>query len=74
MPGVFAMPGMSAMTMALGFMDRFRSMPMSDILRAALDLLVITIVALLIGWRPGGELWGGGRFSRSFCCSGSGWR
>lgn len=79
----FAMPGMFAMTMALGFMDTayavthnkekgfmdpFRSMPMSgsapvtgralsDILRAALDLLVITIVALLIGWRPGGELW-----------------
>lgn len=79
----FAMPGMFAMTMALGFMDtayavthnkekgfmdRFRSMPMagsapvtgralSDVIRAAMDLVVIVIVALVIGWRPGGELW-----------------
>ncbi len=78
----FAMPGMFAMTMALGFMDtayavthnkekgfmdRFRSMPMSssapvtgrafsDVIRAALDLTIIAIVALLIGWRSGGSL------------------
>lgn len=76
----FAMPGMFAMTMALGFMDtayavthnkekgfmdRFRSMPMSvsapvtgravsDLLRAAIDLLVIVAVAVVVGWRPGG--------------------
>lgn len=78
----FAMPGMFAMTMALGFMDtayavthnkekgfmdRFRSMPMSssapvigraasDVIRAAIDLAVIAGVALLIGWRSGGSL------------------
>ena len=78
----FAMPGMFAMTMALGFMDtayavthnkekgfmdRFRSMPMSssapvtgravsDVIRAALDLAIIAGVALLIGWRSGGSL------------------
>lgn len=78
----FAMPGMFAMTMALGFMDtayavthnkekgfmdRFRSMPMSssapvtgravsDVIRAAIDLGVIAGVALLIGWRSGGSL------------------
>lgn len=78
----FAMPGMFAMVMALGFMDtayavthnkekgfmdRFRSMPMSssapvtgralsDVLRAALDLVIIASVALLIGWRSGGSL------------------
>ncbi|TCN51760.1 ABC-type polysaccharide/polyol phosphate export permease [Rhodococcus sp. SMB37] len=78
----FAMPGMFAMTMALGFMDtayavthnkekgfmdRFRSMPMSpsapvtgralsDVIRAALDLVIIAGVALLIGWRSGGSL------------------
>lgn len=78
----FAMPGMFAMTMALGFMDtayavthnkekgfmdRFRSMPMSssapvtgravsDVIRAGIDLVVIAGVALLIGWRSGGSL------------------
>lgn len=78
----FAMPGMFAMTMALGFMDtayavthnkekgfmdRFRSMPMSssapvtgravsDVIRAAVDLVIIAAVALLIGWRSGGSL------------------
>ncbi len=77
----FAMPGMFAMTMALGFMDtayavthnkekgfmdRFRSMPMSasapvtgraasDLLRAAIDLVVIAVGALVIGWRSGGS-------------------
>ncbi len=78
----FAMPGMFAMTMAFGFMntafavtlnkekgfvDRFRSMPMSssavvtgrgvaDVMHASVDLAIIVGVALLIGWRPGGSL------------------
>ena len=78
----FAMPGMFAMTIAFGFMntafevtlnkekgfmDRFRSMPMSssavvtgrgvaDLIHATVDLAVIVGVALLIGWRPGGSL------------------
>lgn len=78
----FAMPGMFAMTTALGFMntafevtqnkekgfmDRFRSMPMSssavvtgrgvaDIIHATMDLVVIVALALLIGWRPQGSL------------------
>lgn len=78
----FAMPGMFAMTMAFGFMntaypvtltkekgfiDRFRSMPMTpsavvtgrgtaDIIHAAIDLAIIAGIALLIGWRSGGSL------------------
>ncbi|RLV56744.1 ABC transporter permease [Aeromicrobium phragmitis] len=78
----YAMPGMFAMTMAFGFMntafvvtlnkekgfmDRFRSMPMSpsavvtgrgvsDIIQAGVDLAVIAGVALVIGWRSGGSL------------------
>lgn len=78
----FAMPGMFTMTMAFGFMntaygvtlskekgfmDRFRSMPMSpsavvtgrgvaDIVHAAVDLVIIVAVALLIGWRSGGSV------------------
>jgi ABC-2 type transport system permease protein len=78
----YAMPGMFAMTIAFGFMntafavtlnkekgfvDRFRSMPMSssavvtgrgvaDIVHATVDLAIIVGVALLIGWRPGGSL------------------
>ena len=78
----YAMPGLFAMTMAFGFMntafavtlnkekgfvDRFRSMPMSssavvtgrgvaDIVHASVDLVIIVAVALLIGWRPGGTL------------------
>lgn len=77
----YAMPGMFAMTIAFGFMntafpvaqnkekgfmDRFRSMPMSssavvtgrgvaDIVQATVDLAVIVGIALLIGWRPGGS-------------------
>lgn len=50
-----------------GVMDRFRSMPMapsavvtgrgvSDVLRAALDLLVLAVIALVIGWRSQGSL------------------
>jgi ABC transporter DrrB family efflux protein len=78
----YAMPGMFAMTMAFGFMntayavtltkekgfiDRFRSMPMTpsavvtgrgtaDIIHAAVDLAIIAGIALLIGWRSGGSL------------------
>ena len=78
----FAMPGMFAMTMAFGFtntawavalskekgfIDRFRSMPMTpsavvtgrglaDIIHATIDLAVIAGIALLIGWRSGGSL------------------
>lgn len=77
----FAMPGMFAMTMAFGFMntafavtlnkekgfmDRFRSMPMSssavvtgrgvaDVIHAAVDLAIIAGLALVIGWRSGGS-------------------
>ncbi|HLS63405.1 MAG TPA: ABC transporter permease [Ruania sp.] len=77
----YAMPGLFAMTMAFGFMntafavtlnkekgfmDRFRSMPMSgsavvtgrgvaDIIQAALDLAVIGGIALIVGWRAGGS-------------------
>ncbi|WP_062217080.1 ABC transporter permease [Streptomyces sp. NBRC 109706] len=50
-----------------GVIDRFRSMPMassavvtgrgvSDVLHAALDLVVIAIIALVIGWRSNGGL------------------
>ncbi len=78
----YAMPGMFAITMAFGFtntafavtmskekgfMDRFRSMPMSpsavvtgrgiaDIIHASVDLLIIVAIALLIGWRSGGSM------------------
>ncbi|WP_159623416.1 ABC transporter permease [Ruania rhizosphaerae] len=78
----YAMPGMFAMTIAFGFMntafpvafnkekgfmDRFRSMPMSssavvtgrgvaDIIQAAVDLAVIVGIALAIGWRPAGPV------------------
>ncbi|HIZ36395.1 MAG TPA: ABC transporter permease [Candidatus Ruania gallistercoris] len=78
----YAMPGLFAMTMAFGFMntavavtlnkekgfmDRFRSMPMSssavvtgrgvaDIIQAAVDLAVIGAIALIVGWRAGGSL------------------
>lgn len=48
-------------------MDRFRSMPMSpsaavtgrgvaDLLHAAIDLAIIAGLALVVGWRPGGNL------------------
>ncbi|WP_375001013.1 ABC transporter permease [Aeromicrobium sp. CTD01-1L150] len=78
----YAMPGMFAMTMAFGFMntafavtlnkekgfvDRFRSMPMSssavvtgrgvsDVIQAAVDLTTIAVLALIIGWRSNGSL------------------
>lgn len=76
----FAMPGLFVMTMSFGFMntayavthnkekgfvDRFRSMPMSpsavvtgrsvsDIILALVDMAVIVAIALLAGWRSGG--------------------
>lgn len=78
----FAMPGLFVMTMSFGFMntayavthnkekgfvDRFRSMPMSpsavvtgrsvsDIILAVVDMAVIVAIALLAGWRSGGSL------------------
>lgn len=78
----FVMPGMFAMTVAFGFMntayvmalskdkgfmDRFRSMPMTpsavvtgrgvaDIIHASIDLAIIAGIALLVGWRPGGSV------------------
>lgn len=80
----FAMPGLFVMTMAFGFMntayavtqnkekgfmDRFRSMPMSpsavvtgrsvsDIIMACVDMVVIVTIALLVGWRSGGNFGG----------------
>lgn len=52
-----------------GVTDRFRSMPMapsavvtgrgvSDVLHAALDLAVLAVIALVIGWRSDGSLLG----------------
>jgi ABC transporter DrrB family efflux protein len=78
----YAMPGLFAMTMAFGFMntafamamskekgfiDRFRSMPMTssavvtgrgfaDIIQATVDLIVLVGIALVLGWRSGGGL------------------
>lgn len=78
----FAMPGLFVMTISFGFMntayavtlnkekgfiDRFRSMPMSssavvtgrsvsDIILAVVDMLVIAAIALAVGWRSGGSL------------------
>lgn len=61
----------TAMAMAIdkdrGITDRFRSMPMSpsavvtgrgvsDVLHAALDLVVLAALALVVGWRSGGGL------------------
>ena len=50
-----------------GFVDRFLSMPMApsavvtgrgtaDIIRAAIDLVVLIAIALVLGWRSGGTL------------------
>jgi ABC-2 type transport system permease protein len=78
----YAMPGLFAMTMAFGFMntafamamtkekgflDRFRSMPMTssavvtgrglaDIIQASVDLVILIGIALVLGWRSGGSL------------------
>ncbi|HWG98080.1 MAG TPA: ABC transporter permease [Pilimelia sp.] len=56
-----------AMTKEKGFIDRFRSMPMAssavvtgrgvaDLLHAAVDLVILVVIALVLGWRPGGGL------------------
>lgn len=50
-----------------GFIDRFRSMPMAssavvtgrgvaDLIHATMDLLILVAIALILGWRPGGDL------------------
>lgn len=50
-----------------GFIDRFRSMPMAssavvtgrgvaDLLHALVDLAVLVVIALVLGWRSGGSL------------------
>lgn len=52
-----------------GFIDRFRSMPMAssavvtgrgvaDLLQAAVDLVILAVIALVLGWRSGGTLGG----------------
>lgn len=56
-----------AMTKEKGFIDRFRSMPMAssavvtgrgvaDIIHATVDLVILVVIALVLGWRPGGGL------------------
>ena len=56
-----------ALSKEKGFIDRFRSMPMAssavvtgrgvaDLIQASVDLLVLAMVALVLGWRPGGGL------------------
>lgn len=56
-----------AMTKEKGFIDRFRSMPMAssavvtgrgvaDIIHATVDLTILVMIALVLGWRPGGGL------------------
>jgi ABC transporter DrrB family efflux protein len=56
-----------AMTKEKGFIDRFRSMPMAssavvtgrgvaDIIHATVDLSILVVIALVLGWRPGGSL------------------
>jgi len=55
-----------AMTKEKGFIDRFRSMPMAssavvtgrgvaDLLHATVDLTILVVIALVLGWRPGGS-------------------
>lgn len=50
-----------------GFIDRFRSMPMApsavvtgrgaaDLLHATVDLVILAVIAVVLGWRPGGSL------------------
>jgi ABC-2 type transport system permease protein len=56
-----------AMTKEKGFIDRFRSMPMAssavvtgrgvaDIIHATVDLVILVVIALILGWRPGGGM------------------
>jgi ABC-type multidrug transport system permease subunit len=64
-----------------GVMDRFRSMPMapsavvagrglSDVLHVGLDLLVLAVIAVVIGWRSDGGL--AATLGAFACCSGCG--
>jgi ABC-2 type transport system permease protein len=56
-----------AYTKEKGFIDRFRSMPMApsavvtgrgtaDLLQATVDLTILVVIALILGWRSGGSL------------------
>lgn len=56
-----------ALSKEKGFIDRFRSMPMAssavvtgrgvaDIIQAAVDLSILAVIALVLGWRSGGSL------------------
>lgn len=56
-----------AMRKEKGFIDRFRSMPMAqsavvtgrgvaDLLHATVDLVILVVIALVLGWRSGGTL------------------
>lgn len=56
-----------ALTKEKGFIDRFRSMPMApsavvtgrsmaDIIHATVDLIILIVIALVLGWRSGGGL------------------
>jgi ABC transporter DrrB family efflux protein len=56
-----------AMTKEKGFIDRFRSMPMAssavvtgrgvaDLIHATVDLVILVVIALVLGWRPGGGM------------------
>ncbi|GAA4670990.1 ABC transporter permease [Phytohabitans rumicis] len=56
-----------ALTKEKGFIDRFRSMPMAssavvtgrgvaDLIHATVDLLILVVIALVLGWRSGGGL------------------
>jgi ABC-2 type transport system permease protein len=56
-----------ALTKEKGFIDRFRSMPMAssavvtgrgvaDVIHATVDLTILVVIALVLGWRPGGGL------------------
>lgn len=56
-----------ALTKEKGFIDRFRSMPMAssavvtgrgvaDVIHATVDLVILVVIALVLGWRPGGGL------------------
>lgn len=56
-----------ALTKEKGFIDRFRSMPMAssavvtgrglaDLIHAIIDLAILVMIALILGWRTGGSL------------------
>ena len=67
-----------------GVTDRFRSMPMArsavvtgrgvgDVLGAAIDLAVLAVIAVVVGWRSEGGVMAHDSW-RSCCCSGCGSR